>query len=76
MRSCPSGGTERCINPKILSLPDWMGEASLDNIDFHLRSESPARGTGTNIPGQETDFDGVSRPRTGPSDIGAYQGVH
>lgn len=41
--------------------------------DFHLKSMSPAIGTGAdNDMGLPVDFDGVSRPR-GRVDIGAYQ---
>ena len=50
MRTCPSGTAERCLDPKIARLPEWKGEASLDNIDFHLVSGSPALGSGAIIP--------------------------
>lgn len=73
MRSCPSGGTERCVNPKIANMPEWNGEASLDALNFHLTSGSPARGAGISVQGLKKDFDGKDRPASGAEDIGAYQ---
>jgi hypothetical protein len=76
MRSCPSGWTERCVDPKIVNLPTWIGEWSLDSIDFHLRSDSPARGAGVAIQGLDRDYDGKMRSPNSPPDIGAYQFAH
>jgi hypothetical protein len=76
MRSCPSGAAEYCVDPKIVNLPVWSGEASLDGIDFHLTGASPARGTGVVVPGLTEDFDGVKRPTNSPNDIGAFQIAH
>lgn len=73
MRSCPSGPGERCVNPKIVNMPEWKGEASLDAIDFHLTSGSPARGMGVAVQGLAKDHDGVQRPTSGSNDIGAFQ---
>ena len=73
MRACPSIATERCVNPKIANMPEWKGEASLDAIDFHLTSGSPARGMGMAIQGLAKDHDGVQRPTSGSNDIGAFQ---
>jgi len=73
MRSCPTGLTEHCIDPKIAYLPFWNGEASLDNINFHLKADSPARGAGVAIKGLNRDSDGAPRPDNSPSDIGAFQ---
>jgi len=72
MRNCPSGWTEHCVNPRITNMPGWSGEASLDGINFHLTSGSPARGAGVAVQGLAKDFDGVQRP-SGPADIGAFQ---
>jgi hypothetical protein len=72
MRTCPSGAAERCLDPKIAHLPEWNGEASLDNIDFHLTSGSPALGTGALIPTSGENFDGVKRSSNYPSNIGAF----
>ncbi|MCL2659505.1 MAG: hypothetical protein FWD64_03185 [Acidobacteriaceae bacterium] len=74
MRTCPVGHAERCVDPKIAYLPQWKGEESLDGIDFHLTSESPARGAGVSV-GIDTDHDGMLR--SGSSvDIGAFQYRH
>jgi hypothetical protein len=72
MRSCPSGQGERCVDPKIANLPEWTGESSLDAVDFHLTSGSPARGAGVAVSGLNKDNAGVARPATAP-DIGALQ---
>lgn len=76
MRGCPSGPDERCLNPRIANLPAWNGEASLDHIDFHLTSVSPARSAGVAIPELDVDHDGTKRPTNSPSDIGAFQYLH
>jgi hypothetical protein len=73
MRSCPSGSAEHCVNPKIVNMPAWNGEPSLDGLNFHLTSGSPARGAGVPVQGLTTDFDGKARPASGALDIGAYQ---
>ena len=73
MRSCPSGWTEHCSNPKIANMPEWNGEASLDGINFRLTSGSPARDAGVAVPALTRDFDGVQRPVNSAEDIGAFQ---
>ena len=55
MRSCPSGPQERCVDPQLADLPVWHEESSLDAMNLHLQSRSPARGTGIAIPGLKTD---------------------
>lgn len=75
MRSCPFGFTEHCTNPKIVNMPAWNGEASLDAINFHLTSGSPARGEGVALPAPSKDYDGVQRPANTAVDIGAFQYV-
>lgn len=72
MRSCPSGPLERCVDPQLANLPVWRGESSLDAMDLHLQSGSPARGTGIAVPGLTYDQSGVARPESGSSDIGAF----
>jgi hypothetical protein len=76
MRSCPSGKTEVCVDPKIAKFFSWSGESSLDDIDFHLTSASPARNAGVAVPGLLKDHDGVMRPKNSASDIGAFQFLH
>ena len=71
--SCPLGWTEHCTDPKIAKMPAWSGEASLDGIDFHLTSGSPARGAGVTVPGLLKDYDGAARPVGAAYDIGAFQ---
>lgn len=73
MRSCPFGFTEHCKNPKIVNMPAWDGEASLDGINFHLTSESPARNAGVPVPGLMKDNAGIERPANSTDDIGAFQ---
>lgn len=72
MRSCPSGFTEHCTDPRIANMPAWKGEGSLDSIDFHLTSGSPARGAGVAVQGLSADHDGTARPNSA-LDIGAFQ---
>jgi hypothetical protein len=72
MRTCPSGRSERCVDPKIANLQEWKGESSLDNVDFHLTSGSPARGAGVSVQGLNVDHDLTARPNDAP-DIGAFQ---
>jgi hypothetical protein len=76
MRSCPSGTAEHCVDPRIVNLPVWNGESSLDGIDFHLTSASPARGAGVAVPGLTKDYDGAKRPTNSAIDIGAFQFPH
>ena len=73
MRTCPKGWTESCVNPGIVNLPKWTGEASLDAIDFHLMKGSPARKSGASIPEISTDHDGQQRPANSAYDVGAFQ---
>lgn len=73
MRSCPLGFTEHCTNPKIVNMPAWNGEASLDTINFHLTSDSPARNAGVAVPGLTKDNAGIERPANAADDIGAFQ---
>jgi hypothetical protein len=69
--SCPIGLTEHCSDPKIVGMPAWSGEASLDKIDLHLTAGSSARGAGTPVQGLIKDHDDF--PRAAAMDIGAYQ---
>ena len=48
---------------------------SASAFNFHLQSSSPAIDTGVNLHSQgvSQDFDGNSRPQSGPFDIGAYE---
>ena len=72
MRTCPPGEAERCVDPKIANSPEWKGEASLDGLDFHLTSTSPARGTGVStVSSSENSTDG-KHPSKEITDIGAF----
>jgi hypothetical protein len=43
-------------------------------LNFRLKSSSPARNEGSNLH-PPTDYDGVSRPKEGAADQGAYEGT-
>jgi hypothetical protein len=43
-------------------------------LDFSLRTGSPAIDTGISLSAVKTDFRGVGRPQGGAYDIGAYEG--
>lgn len=42
-------------------------------VDFHLKSNSPAINTGNNTLGSETDLDGNLRPQDNTTDLGCYE---
>ncbi|MEP7290098.1 MAG: right-handed parallel beta-helix repeat-containing protein [Chloroflexota bacterium] len=44
-----------------------------DSLDFHLQPDSPAIQAGVILPEVQDDFDGISRPKDAPFDLGAYQ---
>ncbi len=46
---------------------------SLNNINYHLQSSSPAIDAGSLSNSASTDFDGVARPQGNGIDIGAYE---
>ncbi len=73
MRSCPAGTDERCVDPKVVNMPPWTGEATLDHVDLHLTAASPARSAGVVVSGMTTDFDGTARPSGAAPDVGAFQ---
>ncbi len=72
MRSCPSGPQERCLDPQLAYLPTWTDESSLDHMNLHLTSASPARRSGDLIPDLRTDITGAPRPGSGAGDLGAF----
>ncbi|WP_263366338.1 hypothetical protein [Edaphobacter bradus] len=72
MRICPPGISQRCSDPKIAKMPLWNGEASLDDIDFHLTPASPARGGGVAPVGISEDHDGRALLPGAGYDVGAY----
>ena len=71
---CFLGGLakEQCTDPKFVDEPTFSKETDLDNFNFHLSANSPARHAGINIPGLTTDYEGKPIP-TGNPDIGAIQ---
>jgi hypothetical protein len=64
-----SGST--VANHNLIGLNPLFVDAATD--DFHLRVNSPARGTAIGLLQVPTDFDGNPRPTSGASDAGAYQ---
>jgi hypothetical protein len=62
------GFSDAGMSQSIRGDPKFVGP---DRGDFHLRSDSPARGSGIDV-GITTDKDGLSRDRGKPS-MGAYQ---
>jgi hypothetical protein len=64
---CPSTfGSESCVDPMFVSAPNiafggqWTDETIFDNMDLHLQSSSPAKGTGLTIPGLTLYYDGTA----------------
>jgi hypothetical protein len=51
--------------------PMFVNNTGTASGDYHLQSNSPARGAGLALAGITTDFDGVTRPQSGTTDIGA-----
>lgn len=64
---------EICDDPKFVSEPRFTKEQDLDNFNFHLAPNSPARNVGTSISGIPVDFDGKSRPANGKRNLGALE---
>lgn len=73
---------DHCIIKSANALPSWVQVQSglinqdpqfknYQDYDFHLNANSPAIGTGINIPAITDDLDG--NPRNGATDIGCYQ---
>jgi PKD repeat protein len=56
----------------LLATPDQLFVDAAGN-DYHLKSGSPAIGTGTTLAQVTNDLDGAARPVAGPFDIGCYQ---
>jgi hypothetical protein len=52
--------------------PMFVNNTGTASGDYHLQSNSPARGTGLALAGIMTDFAGTARPQSGATDIGAY----
>ena len=65
-----NSGSSRASN-NYLGNPNFM---SINNLDFHLQSNSPAIDKGTSLTSPyDTDKDGVSRPQGSGWDMGAYE---
>lgn len=52
--------------------PMFVNNTGAASGDYHLQSNSPARGAGLAWAGVASDFDGNARPQSGATDIGAY----
>jgi hypothetical protein len=51
--------------------PKFVNNTGTAAGDYQLQSNSPALGAGLALAGITTDYDGISRPQTGTTDIGA-----
>ena len=51
--------------------PMFVNNSGTASGDYRLQSSSPARGTGLALAGIMTDYQGVARPQSGATDIGA-----
>ncbi|RZU38924.1 choice-of-anchor Q domain-containing protein [Edaphobacter modestus] len=51
--------------------PKFVNNTGTAAGDYQLQSNSPAIGAGLALAGITTDYDGISRPQTGTTDIGA-----
>jgi len=76
LNNCPTNTANNAscaTNPQMVNAPSTIPSSP----DFHLTSGSLARGFGQNLTGviNNVDFDGVTRPATGPWDVGAFQFV-
>ena len=73
MRNVSCIATEICADPRFVSLPRFTQESDLDHVDLHLSANSPAKGTGVNLPDLHTDLAGQPRSEAARFDLGAYQ---
>jgi hypothetical protein len=73
---CPTGfSNESCSDPQLQNTPAFVNEATLDSLNLHLKSTSPAKDAGVTLTGFLDDYIGNTRP-VGPAwDIGAYEYV-
>jgi hypothetical protein len=71
---CPSTGhpDESCTDPLFVGEPVFTGESSLDDFDFALSANSPARAAGVQLPSVSTDY--ADNMRADPPSIGALEG--
>ncbi len=66
--------TEVCKDPQFVGEPPrFTHESDLDHFNFHLSPSSPAVHAGAHISDLHTDFDGKSRPASGPYSVGALE---
>ena len=65
--------TEVCKDPQFVGEPHFTHETDLDHFNFHLSPSSPAAHAGARISDLHTDFDGKTRPSSGPYSIGALE---
>ncbi len=72
---CPIArlGGEMCADPQFVTEPGFGSEKDLDNFNFHLAENSPARRAGVRVPEIAADYDGKPVPSTGSVASGALQ---
>lgn len=66
------------------TMPHWAGNTlnvdpgfvDMENLDFRLRSDSPALNAGTALAEVRSDLLGRERPAKGPCSMGCYEGSH
>ncbi len=75
LRYTPALAGDQTIDPQFVNEPDPLtpmtSESELDNFNFSLAPNSPAKGAGAPTPGLTTDYNNF--PRLNPTSIGALE---